>query len=74
MTGEEYIRGVLVKYAVSCGPDSPAIKAANKIAPTLTAWAGEHLVDLRELGQGHHVYFLKHQSQLPRKYPGDLTR
>jgi hypothetical protein len=50
MTGDEYIQQVLANYAASYGPASPAIQAANAVAPTLTRWAGDQLAQLLASG------------------------
>lgn len=50
MTGDEYIQHVLAKYAVPYGPDSPAIRAANAVAPAVRRWAGDLLVELMASG------------------------
>ena len=50
MADDDYLRGVLAKYAVSYGPDSPAMRTANSVAPTLRAWAGSHLNELKASG------------------------
>lgn len=46
MTGDEYIEGLLSKYAVATGPLSPAEQAANGVAPRIRTWAGAQLQDL----------------------------
>lgn len=50
MNGDDYVRQVLAKYAVSYGPASPALAAANAIAPSLIQWAGDHLIQLLPSG------------------------
>jgi hypothetical protein len=50
MTSDQYVEQVLARYTISTGPSSPALRAANKIAPTLRAWAGTQLVDISVSG------------------------
>jgi len=50
LNGDDYVRQVLAKYAVSYGSASPALAAANAIAPSLIQWAGEHLIQLLPSG------------------------
>ncbi len=50
MTQDEYVRAVLAKYQVVTGPSSPAVQAANAVAPTIRQWAGQQLLDLKASG------------------------
>lgn len=45
MTGDEYVRNVLSKYAVSVGQGSPAHTAANQVYPIIQKWAGTQLLE-----------------------------
>ena len=43
MTADEYVRGVLAKYAVQRGPESPAEQLGAEVAGPIRAWAGPQL-------------------------------
>lgn len=45
MSGDEYVRNVLGKYAVSVGQGSPAYTAANQVYPIIQKWAGTQLLE-----------------------------
>jgi len=45
LTGDEYVRNVLSKYAVSAGQGSLAYNAANQVYPIIQKWAGTQLLE-----------------------------
>lgn len=46
MSGNDYLKKVILTYSVETGSTSPAYKAAQQIAPLIRKWAGEDLVDI----------------------------
>ena len=43
MTGDQYLKSILLKYSVSTGNDSPARNTGNKIYPVIKTWDGNAL-------------------------------
>jgi hypothetical protein len=46
MTPDQYVESMLSKYAVQKGPSSPAVQAANAVAPSIRQWANKWLSEL----------------------------
>ncbi len=50
MTPDEYVEAILVKYAVSRGPNSPAEQLGSAVAGPLRSWASQYLSALQYSG------------------------
>src|ERR1700694_597956 len=45
-TGDDYLRGLIAKYAAPIGPNVPVLQQLGPIDATIRAWAGQQLLDL----------------------------
>jgi hypothetical protein len=45
-TGDDYLRGLITKYAAPIGPAAPVLQQLAPIDATIRAWAGRQLLDL----------------------------
>jgi len=50
LTPDEYLRQILTKQDIDRGSNSPVVKAAQILYPTLRKWAGSHLVNIYPSG------------------------
>ncbi|HYH05610.1 MAG TPA: nucleotidyltransferase [Thermoanaerobaculia bacterium] len=45
-TGDEYLRGLITKYAAPTGPNAPVLQQLTPVYATIRSWAGSHLLNL----------------------------